>query len=90
MHKELWVQHLQALAARERASQPHPNEVERLLMPDAPMDTTPAEELIALENPEEIQAWCASLGVTEPELIEAVAAVGRSVDCVRAHLKRPT
>ena len=90
MHKELWVQHLQALAARERAEQPHPNEVERLLMPDAPMGTTPAEKLIALEKPEEIQASCASPGVTEPELTAAVATVGMSVDCVREHLTRPT
>ena len=32
MHKSLWVQHLQALAARERAERLHPNEVERVLL----------------------------------------------------------
>ena len=36
MHKKLGVQRLEALAARERAEQLRPDEVERLILPEDP------------------------------------------------------
>ncbi|HVI59328.1 MAG TPA: DUF3606 domain-containing protein [Luteimonas sp.] len=41
---------------------------------------------IALEEDWEVQWWTKSLGVSEEELREAVAAVGNSATAVREHL----
>lgn len=41
---------------------------------------------IALEEDWEVQWWTKSLGVSEDELRQAVAAVGNSAEAVREHL----
>ncbi len=42
--------------------------------------------LISLSEPYEVRDWANSLGITEAELREAVAAVGPSADKVREYL----
>jgi len=42
---------------------------------------------IDIHDPQEIRNWCLSLGCSETQLKNAVAAVGTWADDVRAHLK---
>lgn len=41
---------------------------------------------ININEPYEVNYWCALLGVTKAQLIAAVKAVGTSVDAVRRYL----
>ena len=49
---------------------------------------SPDRDRISLSEDYEIRDWTKSLGVTEQELRDAVAAVGNSADKVREYLKR--
>ncbi|WP_426304231.1 DUF3606 domain-containing protein [Acidovorax facilis] len=55
-------------------------------MSDDKSKTGEDRNLISLSEPYEIRDWTNSLGVTEVELREAVAAVGASADKVRQYL----
>ncbi len=56
-------------------------------MADDPSKTGLDRKLIALGEPHEVRSWCTSLGCTEPELREAVQAVGHSADKVREYFR---
>jgi Protein of unknown function (DUF3606) len=49
--------------------------------------TSMDRKLIALSQPHEVRDWCKSMGCTEAQLKDAVAAVGNSAAKVRAHLR---
>jgi len=55
-------------------------------MSDDKQATAQDRKVISLEEDYEIRDWTASLGCTEAQLRDAVAAVGDSADAVRAHL----
>ena len=55
-------------------------------MSDDKTQTAQDRNLINLSEPYEVRDWTNSLGVTEVQLREAVAAVGRSADKVREYL----
>lgn len=58
-------------------------------MPDNKHITYPTDaQRIDIHDPQEIRNWCSSLGCSETELKNAVAAVGTSAKDVRAHLKK--
>ena len=44
---------------------------------------------IALEEPYEVQAWCAHFGCTETELRETVRQVGHMAAKVARHFRKP-
>lgn len=52
-------------------------------------DTGTDRQLIHLDQDYEREGWAAAFGVTEEELVAAVAAVGNSVAAVRAYLHKP-
>ena len=45
-------------------------------------------KLISLEEPHEVRSWTDSLGCSETELRDAVAAVGNSAEAVRQFLAK--
>jgi hypothetical protein len=55
-------------------------------MTDDPKKTGLDRKLIALNEPHEVLSWTKSLGCTEAQLREAVAAVGHSAEAVRVYL----
>ncbi len=55
-------------------------------MSDNTMETVHDRNFISLNEHYEVRDWTNSLGVTETELREAVAAVGNSADRVREYL----
>lgn len=55
-------------------------------MSDDKNQTAQDRNLISLSEPYEVRDWTNSLGVTEAELREAIAAVGPSADKVRQYL----
>jgi hypothetical protein len=55
-------------------------------MSDNTMETVHDRNFIGLNEHYEVRDWTNSLGVTETELREAVAAVGNSADRVREYL----
>ena len=55
-------------------------------MSDDKQATAQDRKVISLEEDYEVRDWTASLGCTEVQLRDAVAAVGDSADAVRAHL----
>lgn len=55
-------------------------------MSDNPRKTAHDRHFINLSEPYEVRDWTRSLGVTETQLREAVAAVGSSADKVRQYL----
>jgi hypothetical protein len=55
---------------------------------DDPKKTGLDRKLISLEEPHEVRSWTNSLGCTEEQLRNAVAAVGNSAEQVRIYLKR--
>ena len=88
MHRLQWVHSFQALAAAERAAQPHPNEISSMEceMADDPQKTGLDRNLVALNEPHEICSWMESYGCTEAQLRAAVQKVGHSADKVRTYL----
>ena len=57
-------------------------------MSDDPKKTGQDRRRISLKEPHEVRSWTESLGVTEPQLRAAVAAVGDSAEKVREHLRK--
>lgn len=58
-------------------------------MPDDLTKKRPEDaKRINVNQPHEVEYWCAALGCTEEELEEAVEAVGDSVEAVRGYLNR--
>ncbi|CAN7211235.1 MULTISPECIES: DUF3606 domain-containing protein [unclassified Acidovorax] len=55
-------------------------------MSDDKNKTALDRQFINLSEPYEVRSWTHSLGVTEVQLRDAVAAVGRSADKVREYL----
>lgn len=55
-------------------------------MSDDKTQTAQDRHLINLSEPYEVRDWTHSLGVTEAQLRDAVAAVGNSADKVREYL----
>ncbi|CAN7244904.1 DUF3606 domain-containing protein [Acidovorax sp. Leaf78] len=55
-------------------------------MSDDKNKTAQDRNFINLSEPYEVRDWTNSLGVTETQLRDAVAAVGRSADKVREYL----
>jgi hypothetical protein len=80
------IQFLNAIAARERAVGPHPNDVEASLMTDDPKKTALDRKLIALNESHEVRSWMESLSCSEAELRAAVEKVGHSAEQVRGYL----
>ncbi|MET0210311.1 MAG: DUF3606 domain-containing protein [Burkholderiaceae bacterium] len=57
-------------------------------MADDPTKTALDRTLISLDEPYEIRDWCKSFGCSEPQLREAVHAVGNSATSVRDYLQK--
>jgi hypothetical protein len=57
-------------------------------MSDDPKKTGLDRKLIALNEPHEVLSWTKSLACSEPQLREAVKAVGNSAEAVRVYLKK--
>jgi len=55
-------------------------------MSDSKTDTALDRKLISLKEDYEVRDWCKSLGCTQAELEQAVAAVGHSAEAVRKYL----
>jgi hypothetical protein len=47
---------------------------------------SPDSKTINIHEPYEVTYWCEKFGCTKQQLLDAVAAVGKSVDAVRRHL----
>jgi hypothetical protein len=84
-----YIQHIQALAAAERAAAPSPDWIYKEIgMADDPKKTGLDRKLIAMNEPHEVRSWTEALGVTKEQLAAAVKAVGNSAEAVRAYLKK--
>ena len=64
------------------------DEAKETTMKDDHAKTAPDGPLINLEQDDEVRYWTKAFSCTEPELHEAVAAVGRTAKKVREYLKR--
>lgn len=62
--------------------------VKEARMSDDTTKTTLDRKLVALDEPHEVLSWTESLGCSEVELRDAVAAVGNSADAVRQFLAK--
>jgi hypothetical protein len=79
------VDHLQTLAAAERAAGPVHHAMETK-MDDDSTETPLGVTLISLDKPEEIASWCKSFNCTEIELRRAVLAIGPGAERVRGYI----
>ena len=57
-------------------------------MADDTTKTGQDRKLVSVSEDYEVRDWCESMGCTEQQLRQAVAAVGNSADAVREHLRK--
>jgi hypothetical protein len=80
-----WVEHLQSLARKEQRV---PISLVRAAMANDSKKAGQDRKRVSLKEPHELRSWTESLGVTEQQLKEAVAAVGHSAEKVREYLRK--